>query len=153
MAKKIHLISLASTVFPELKSLMQMYQKRLRLFACDYSYWDISTQQISIQHLILQKKIDALAKGQHKLVVLLKEQGKNFTSEQFAPWINQHLNQSLTLFFVIGAHQGFSEETLRLYKEGLSLSPMTFPHQLVPLIFLEQLYRAETLVENKPYHY
>ncbi len=153
MAKKIHLISLASTVFPELKSLMEMYQKRLRLFACDYSYWEIPTTQFSTQHLVLQKKIDALSKGQQKLVILLREQGKTLTSEQFSKWVNTQLNQSLTLFFVIGAHQGFSADTLSLYKEGLSLSPMTFPHQLVPLVFLEQLYRAETLVENKPYHY
>ncbi len=153
MAKKIHLISLASTVFPELKSLMEMYQKRLKRFACEYSYMDIPTQQFSTQHLILQKKIDSLAKGQLKLVILLKEQGRNFTSEQFSKWVDIQLSQSLTLFFIIGAHQGFSAETLSLYKEGLSLSPMTFPHQLVPLVFLEQLYRAETLVENKPYHY
>lgn len=153
MAKKIHLISLASTVFPELKSLMEMYQKRMRLFACDYSYCEIPTLQFSTQHLTLQKKIDSLAKGQPKAVILLREQGRNFTSEQFAQWVNQQLGQSLTIFFVIGAHQGFSDATLALYKEGLSLSPMTFPHQMVPLVFFEQLYRAETLVENKPYHY
>jgi rRNA large subunit m3Psi methyltransferase RlmH len=132
---------------------MEMYQKRLRLFACDYSFWEIPTQNFSNQHLILQKKIDSLAKGQQKLVILLREQGQNYTSVQFAKWVNNQIAQSYTLFFIIGAHLGFNETTLKLYPEGLSLSPMTLPHQLVPLIFFEQLYRAETLVENKPYHY
>lgn len=153
MAKKIHLISLASGVLPELNQLMQVYHRRMKLFACECTSLEIPSTQFAQQHLILQKKVDAIAKGQNKMIVLLKEHGKSYDSPQFASWVNAQISQSLTLFFIIGAHQGFSEETLKTYKDSLSLSSMTFPHQLVPLIFLEQLYRAETLVENKPYHY
>lgn len=133
--------------------MMQMYQKRMRLFAFDYHVLDLPAQSLPTQHIQLQKKIDLLSKGQNKHVVLLKEQGKEYNSVQFSQYVQQNISQSLTLIFVIGAHQGFSETSLELYKDSFSLSRLTFPHQLVPLIFAEQLYRAETLVENKPYHY
>jgi 23S rRNA (pseudouridine1915-N3)-methyltransferase len=153
LAKKIHLISLASNIFPELKPLMEMYQKRMRLMSFDYHVMDLPPHLFSEQHVLLQKKIDTLAKGQNKIVILLREQGKELNSQEFSSYVMTFLNQAMTIFFVIGAHQGFSTESLGQYKNGLSLSQLTFPHQIVPLIFAEQLYRTETLVENKPYHY
>ncbi len=132
---------------------MYNYQKRMRLFSFEYHILNLPPQSFSEQHVHLQKKVDLIAKGQVKKVILLREEGSEFNSLEFARFVLQHIDKSQSLIFIIGAHQGFSPETLIQYKVGLSLSRLTFPHQLVPLIFTEQLYRAETLVENKPYHY
>lgn len=86
-------------------------------------------------------------------VVLLDEKGKSFTSGGFAGFLQQRMNSGIkTLTFVTGGAYGFSEEMYGIAHAKLSLSPMTFPHQLVRVIFMEQLYRAMTILRNEPYH-
>lgn len=81
-------------------------------------------------------------------VYLLAERGKLFDSPRFAAFINQ--NQPLTL--VLGGALGFSESLYQSYPQ-LSLSPLTFPHEMARLILLEQLYRSATILNQKDYHY
>lgn len=84
--------------------------------------------------------------------VALDEGGKQFNSEGFANWIeNQMMGQS-ELIFVIGGAEGFDKELLAEAKMKLSLSAMTFTHQMIRGIFLEQLYRAFTIIKGHPYH-
>lgn len=87
-------------------------------------------------------------------IVLLDERGKERTSEEFASWIEQHTLQSIKqMAFVIGGAYGFSENIYNLQKELISLSKMTFSHQMIRLIFIEQLYRAFTIIKGEPYHH
>ena len=125
----------------------------MKRFSCDHFELNINAKDFNKQHLILEKKIKNLALNQKTKVILLKEIGQCFDSNTFANWVESNIANAYHLFFIIGSHQGFSQETLKLYSDSLSLSPLTFPHQIVPLIFMEQLYRAETLIENRPYHY
>lgn len=87
-------------------------------------------------------------------VVLLDECGKEFTSVRFAEYIEKKVHAGLKrLVFVIGGAYGFSPAVYEAAHEKISLSKMTFPHQLVRLIFIEQLYRAMTILQNEPYHH
>ena len=86
-------------------------------------------------------------------LVLLDEKGRQFTSEGFAGWVeNQLQGSSRRLIFVAGGAYGFSQALYNRSNAMLSLSDMTFSHQMVRLFFLEQLYRAMTILKNEPYH-
>ncbi len=86
-------------------------------------------------------------------LVLLDEKGRQFTSESFARWLEVQLQgSSRRLIFVVGGAYGFSQALYDRANVLLSLSGMTFSHQMVRLFFLEQLYRAMTILKNEPYH-
>ena len=87
-------------------------------------------------------------------VVLLDERGKTFSSLQFASYIEKKTHTvGKNLVFVIGGPYGFSQKVYATAQEKISLSSMTFSHQLIRLIFVEQLYRAMTILGNEPYHH
>ncbi|WP_321517734.1 23S rRNA (pseudouridine(1915)-N(3))-methyltransferase RlmH [uncultured Bacteroides sp.] len=88
------------------------------------------------------------------VIVLLDEFGKEFRSVDFANWIEKKMaNVNKRLVFVIGGPYGFSQKVYEAAHEKISLSKMTFSHQMVRLIFVEQLYRAMTILNNGPYHH
>lgn len=87
------------------------------------------------------------------LIFLLDEKGKSFTSVEFANWIQRQMNTGIRhLIFVIGGAFGFSPEVYKRATGKISLSAMTFSHQMIRLFFIEQLYRAFTILKNEPYH-
>ncbi|MCI6672145.1 MAG: 23S rRNA (pseudouridine(1915)-N(3))-methyltransferase RlmH [Prevotella sp.] len=86
-------------------------------------------------------------------VVLLDEHGKEFRSVDYAQWLQKKQNTAKRLLFVIGGAYGFSEAVYKRANEKISLSKMTFSHQMVRLIFTEQLYRACTIIKGEPYHH
>ena len=87
-------------------------------------------------------------------LVLLDDKGKQFTSVEFSNKLRQWmLNRTKRLIFVIGGAYGFSKEIYNRGNEKLSLSRMTFSHQMVRLFFVEQLYRGYTILNNQPYHH
>ncbi len=87
-------------------------------------------------------------------LILLDEKGKTFTSMQFANEIQKKMNSGIkTLTLVIGGAYGFSDEVYNRANGKISLSNMTFSHQMVRLFITEQLYRAFTILNNEPYHH
>ena len=86
-------------------------------------------------------------------VVLLDEHGKEFRSIEFAKWLEQKRNTARRLVFVIGGPYGFSQAVYSRANEQLSLSKMTFSHQMIRLVFTEQIYRACTIIKGEPYHH
>ena len=87
-------------------------------------------------------------------LVLLDDKGKEFTSKMFSVYIEKKMhNVPKRLVFVVGGPYGFSEAVYKTASEKISLSKMTFSHQMVRLIFIEQLYRAMTILNNEPYHH
>lgn len=86
-------------------------------------------------------------------VVLLDEHGSEFRSVEFARWLEQKRNTSRRLVFIIGGPYGFSDRIYDRANEKISLSKMTFSHQMVRLIFTEQIYRACTIINGEPYHH
>ena len=86
--------------------------------------------------------------------VLLDEKGKEFTSVQFASWLEKKMHVvPKRLVFLIGGPYGFSDEVYHAITEKIALSKMTFSHQMIRPIFVEQLYRAMTILRNESYHH
>lgn len=128
-----HYIRLDMNVIPELKNAKNMREDQIR---------DTEGE------LILART------EQSDYVVLLDEAGRLGSSEDMATWMQGMMNRGTRrLIFVVGGAYGFSESVYRRANEKLSLSPMTFSHQMVRLIFVEQLYRAMTIIRGEPYHH
>lgn len=88
------------------------------------------------------------------VVVLLNEHGKEFRSVEFANWIERKMHTvNKRLVFIIGGPYGFAPSVYAAAQEKISLSKMTFSHQMIRLIFVEQLYRALSILNNSPYHH
>lgn len=86
-------------------------------------------------------------------VVLLDEHGKEMRSIEFATWTEKKQLTARRLVYVIGGPYGFAEEVYKRANEMMSLSRMTFSHQMVRLVFVEQVYRACTIIKGEPYHH
>lgn len=86
-------------------------------------------------------------------VVLLDEHGTELRSIDFASWLEKKQQITRHLVFVVGGPYGFSEAVYARANEKLSLSKMTFSHQMIRLIFVEQVYRACTIIKGEPYHH
>lgn len=86
-------------------------------------------------------------------VVLLDEHGDELTSVQFAAWLERQRNTARRLVMVIGGPYGFSKQIYDRASGMVSMSRMTFSHQMIRLIFTEQLYRACTIIRGEPYHH
>lgn len=94
----------------------------------------------------------SLKPGDH--IVLLDEKGKEYTSVAFSDYITKKQQTvGKRLVFVIGGPYGFSDEIYGFAKEKISLSKMTFSHQMIRILFVEQLYRAMTILNGEPYHH
>ncbi|MCG8578701.1 MAG: 23S rRNA (pseudouridine(1915)-N(3))-methyltransferase RlmH [Bacteroidales bacterium] len=155
---KVVLVVIGKTDESYLKSGIEIFEKRLKHYL-PYEMKvipdlkktkNLSTKQQKTMEgeLILQ----AFQPGDH--VVLLDEKGKEFTSVDFAKLIEKRMVAGLKrLVFVIGGPYGFSDEVYAKANSKISLSKMTFSHQMIRLIFVEQLYRANTILKNEPYHH
>lgn len=154
----IKLLCIGKTDKRELNQLIEIYKKRLQF----YNKFDIEI----IPDLKKTKNLDEnqqkekegeliLAKTQNSdFLVLLDENGKEFSSEKFSEYIQKRLNSGLKqLIFVIGGPYGFSDAVYQRANSKVALSQMTFSHQMVRLFFTEQLYRAFTILKNEPYHH
>lgn len=106
-------------------------------------------QQKQKEAELLFKQIQASDK-----LILLDENGKEYNSVGFSEFIQQQMNSGIkNLVFVVGGPYGFSDEVYKRANGKLSLSKMTFSHQMVRLFFIEQVYRAMTILKNEPYHH
>lgn len=87
-------------------------------------------------------------------VVLLDENGKEYTSMQWANYFQSKMNSGIkTLCLIVGGPYGFSKEVYEKYNQKIALSKMTFSHQMIRLLLLEQCYRAMSILKNEPYHH
>ena len=105
-------------------------------------------QQKAIEGDLIMKQL-----RQPDTVVLLDEHGAELSSMEFASWLERQRNTARRLVFVIGGPYGFSQPVYARADKLISLSRMTFSHQMVRLIFAEQLYRACTIIKGEPYHH
>lgn len=111
---------------------------------------NLSVDQIKVQEgKEIMSKLDA-----GDILILLDENGKEFGSVQFAEFLQQRFNTGgKALTFIVGGAYGFSSEVYDRSQFKISLSRMTFSHQMVRMIFFEQLYRAMTIIRGEPYHH
>ncbi len=155
---KIVLITIGKTNEKYLIEGINEYNKRLKKYS-NFEIIDIpnvkNTKHLSDYELIKKEGeiiLNQLKDTDH--VVLLDDKGKAFTSLTFAQKLQQWLIVGRKrLVFIIGGAYGFSESLYERGNEKLSLSNMTFSHQMIRLFFLEQMYRAYTILNNEPYHH
>lgn len=136
---------------------MGIYEKRLRRYVPFQTLCLPDVRQagnLAPEQLKIKEGEAMLSKiKQEDLLVLLDEKGQSFTSEGFARYIEQQLSGSKhRLIFLVGGAYGFSAEVYQRADAKLALSAMTFSHQMVRLFFLEQFYRAMTILRGEPYH-
>ena len=105
-------------------------------------------QQKTMEGELILKQLQA-----SDTLVLLDEHGKEPRSIELAKWLEQKQHTARRLVFVIGGPYGFSEAVYKRANEQLSLSRLTFSHQMVRLVFTEQIYRACTIIKGEPYHH
>jgi 23S rRNA (pseudouridine1915-N3)-methyltransferase len=154
----IKLLAIGKTDNQALLSLIEDYKKRLNFYI-----------KFNFEIILDLKKVKNLSEDQQKekegvlilkainsadVVVLLDENGKQFDSIAFSSYLQKHMNSGKKqLVFVIGGPYGFSESVYKRAQGKLSLSKMTFSHQMVRLFIIEQIYRGFTILKNEPYHH
>src|SRR5690606_10216465 len=155
---KIHLICIGQTDEAYLQAGIEKYQQRLRHYVP--FRMTISPDVKNAKHLTtaaLRQREAALTQKQlqpQDHLVLLDEQGDEFTSVGFATYLERTALQGVQqLVFVIGGAYGLDETLTAACRKRISLSKMTFSHQMVRLFFVEQLYRAFTIQRGEPYHH
>ena len=139
-------------------SLMEDYTKRIKKYhRLDIEIIHVSKKKEKTSKNIRKQKEGNLIVEKFKAgdwIILLDEKGKSFDSIGFSEYINVKRSGShKRLVFVLGGPYGFSEEVYDRCDEKITLSRMTFSHQIIRLFFLEQLYRANTILNNEPYHH
>jgi len=154
----IKLVCIGKTDKKELEAMIKIYSDRLQhyiKFELEIIP-DLKKTKNLDENQQKSKEGDLILSGiqNSDFVILLDENGKQFTSESFSEYIQKRMNTGLKrLIFIIGGPYGFSEEVYKRADSKISLSKMTFSHQMVRLFFTEQLYRAFTILKNEPYHH
>ncbi len=155
---KIKLINIGKTDNKNLQSLIEDYTKRLGFYiSFDFEVIpDIKNVKNLSETQQKQAEGNEILKRLIKsdTLILLDEKGNTYSSVQFSQFLQKKMNSGLkALVFVIGGPYGFSDEIYKRANGKVSLSTMTFSHQMVRLFFIEQLYRAFTILRNEPYHH
>ncbi len=154
----IKLLAIGKTDNKEWRSLIDVYTKRLSFYINfqleiipdikNTKHLSENQQKQKEGKLILEKI------GNTDIVILLDENGKQYDSLHFSEYLQKQMNSGIKqLVFVIGGPYGFSEDVYNKSNGKLSLSKMTFSHQMIRLFFIEQLYRGFTILKNEPYHH
>jgi len=154
----IKLIAIGKTDNKNLIALIEEYSKRLS-FYIKFEFEiipDIKNAKNLSENQQKEKEGEFILQkiGNQDDVILLDENGKQFTSINFADFLQKKMNSGIkNLVFVIGGLYGFSEAIYKRATGKISLSTMTFSHQMIRLFFIEQLYRGFTILKNEPYHH
>jgi len=139
---RLRLVMLGKTRRPELRAVIDDYVKRIRRYA------PIDITELRETEAALKK----FTFDQPSTIVLLDDSAKNLDSQSFAKWLGEHRDRSTRqIIFVCGGPDGFPEEIRRQAHQKLSLSPMTYSHELARAMLAEQLYRAFAILSGSAY--
>lgn len=154
---KITLLVVGKTTDAHIETLIQDYQKRLTHYV-PFSMVVIPELKNTKSLTMEQQK---LAEGELILrnltpstdMILLDERGREYRSVEFADFLQKKMSSGRDVIFVVGGPYGFSQNVYDRANGKISLSQMTFSHQMVRLFFVEQIYRAMTILRGEPYHH
>ena len=154
----IELVVVGKTDSKEVEALVEMYAKRVNRY-CRFSITtlaDVRNTRNMAPSRQKQLEGEAILKmvGDGDCLTLMDERGSQYTPIEFSQWLQKRMLSGVKrLVLVIGGPYGFSDEVYARADQKISLSKMTFSHQIVRAIFAEQLYRAFTILHNEPYHH
>ncbi len=154
---RISLLMVGKTTDPRLISLIEDYRKRL----IHYAPFELVVLPDLKNTKSLSEEQIKTAEGEAILrfvtpsmdVVLLDEHGREFRSIEYAEWLQKKMGSGKDLTLVIGGPYGFSEAVYQRADGKVSLSRMTFSHQMIRIMVIEQIYRAMTILRGEPYHH
>lgn len=154
----IKLIAIGKTDHKAIIALIEEYSKRLNFYIKFELEIIPDLKNTKSLSEVLQKEKEGELILKNVLssddLVLLDERGKSYTSVDFSDYLQKKMNSGLKqLIFVIGGPYGFSEQVYSRANGKISISKMTFSHQMIRPFFIEQLYRAMTILRNEPYHH
>ena len=154
---KIVILVTGKTSDPRLVSLIDEYRQRLTHYV-PFEFVVLpdvkNAKSLSIEQLKAAEGEAILARLTPAMeVILLDEHGREFRSIEYAEWLQKKMTSGKDLVLVIGGAYGFSQAVYDRANGKLSLSQMTFSHQMIRLMAIEQLYRAMTILRNEPYHH
>lgn len=150
---KVSLWVLGQTKAREYKELIKGYNERLQHYL-KYDYVELNVNTRGNARQVMEQEKDKVLKrlSAREILILWDVRGKELSSEKFAYFMQDKMLQGNDIVFLIGGAYGFHRALKERARHRLSLSKMTFNHQIVRLIVLEQLYRAMTILRNEPYH-
>ena len=155
---KIKLLAIGKTDDKHLMSLIDMYQNRLKHYI-DFSFEiipDIKNTKNLSKHQQKEKEGELFLKkiATSDQLILLDDKGKQYSSVAFSVFLQKKMNSGIKqLVLAIGGPYGFSDALYKMALGKISLSKMTFSHQMIRLLIVEQIYRAFTILKNEPYHH
>lgn len=154
---KVLLIQTGKTDFQYIVNGVSIYTERIKRYL-SFDTTTVHLRKINTSDIQQLKKTEGVAILEKLMpgdwVVLLDEYGKEMGSKPFSGFLQSKMNSGIKrLVFIIGGAYGFSDDVVARANDKLSLSKMTFSHQIVRLIFMEQLYRALTIIKGEPYHH
>ena len=155
---QIKLITIGKTDHKAIQQLIEEYSSRLAHYIrFEFEIIpDLKNSKSLTEHTQKEKEGELILKKVQASdeVILLDEMGKSFSSVEFSEFIQKKMNSGFKqLIFVIGGPYGFSKEVYLRANGKISLSKMTFSHQMIRPFFIEQVYRAFTILRNEPYHH
>ena len=151
----IKLIYLSRNKNNNIELLVNDYEKKINHFVKFSSFCLKNKSQSNEKSQIIKSESDLILKNinNEDTVVLLDEKGKEYSSYELADLISTNMmDRTKNLTFVIGGAYGFSKKLKEIFNFKISLSKLTFPHDMARLFFCEQLYRSFTIINNIPYH-
>lgn len=153
----LHIITLGKLKKSYWKEAETEYLKRLRAYAKlrVTNLQEESFRSLGEKNAVLKKEAEKVLKkiSPDAFVIVMTEHGKTFDSIQFAKWLEQQSTQGQEIVLVFGGPLGLDQSLLDRANLKVSLSSLTFPHQMAYVVLLEQLYRAGTIEAGKQYHY
>ncbi|MBP9674718.1 MAG: 23S rRNA (pseudouridine(1915)-N(3))-methyltransferase RlmH [Bacteriovoracaceae bacterium] len=153
MAQDFFLIAVGKLQNEHLQALENEYLKRLTFPKLNVTQVKAEAEDKEQEAKNILQKIKELVGNTSYELILLSEEGKTFTSSEFSFFLEKKIQTGKLLIFVIGGAMGHTDTLKKLAHHLFSLSPLTFPHKLARLLFVEQYYRAQTIRTKHPYHH
>ncbi len=147
-----HLITVGKLRDSGLKNVEDGYLKRLKTLNLKIHELKSKSEDVNAEADLVLKRISVLAKDRNYKIITLEEKGAEYDSPTFSDFVRKLNETTENIFFVLGGSAGHGESILKNKTTSFSLGKLTYPHQLARIIFVEQFYRAQTIIDNHPYH-
>ncbi|PIP93455.1 MAG: 23S rRNA (pseudouridine(1915)-N(3))-methyltransferase RlmH [Bdellovibrio sp. CG22_combo_CG10-13_8_21_14_all_39_27] len=149
----VHILTTGKLRESGLRDFEAEYLKRLQLFQIQIHECKAYAEDLDLEARDIILKVKDIQKNSAALKIIgMMEKGRERDSVQLAQWLDQHFKAGSDLILIIGGASGHGSEVQALFHEKMSLSLLTYPHQLARVVLVEQLYRAQTILQGHPYH-
>ena len=146
---QITILTIGKTKSSEIQSLLNDYLNRIKKFKVQVLSAKAYADDIEREQNEIDLKLKEL--GGSTKAYLMTEWGKTYSSKTFASNIQKHYESSHKIVFILGGASGFTDDYRKKFNQQFSLSDMTFPHEMAKLMLVEQIYRAQAIMDNHPY--